>query len=61
MVRRSALKISTIAVPVGAGLGLFLAFNYFPTNMGIILATLIGGLVGGMVGLFIAQRRSKNS
>ncbi|HRV96813.1 MAG TPA: hypothetical protein P5526_31955 [Anaerolineae bacterium] len=53
------MKISTIAVPVGAGLGLLLAMTYFPTNMGIILATLIGGMIGGMVGLYIAQRRNQ--
>lgn len=53
------MRVSTIAVPIGAAIGLLLAMYFFPTNMGIVLGTLIGGMIGGMVGLYIAQQRNK--
>lgn len=40
-------------------IGLFLAMSYFPTSLGIVLATLVGGMIGGMIGLYIAQQRNR--
>ena len=54
-------KVSTIAVPIGALVGLILGFGLSPTNYGVLIGTLVGGLIGGLIGLWIARRNGHPS
>ena len=54
-------KVSTIAVPIGALVGLILGFGLSPTNYGVLIGTLIGGLIGGLIGLWTARRNENKS
>ena len=58
--KEAILKVTTIAVPLGAALGLLLALLFLPSSSGILAGTLVGGMLGGFAGLRIAEWRNKS-
>ncbi len=55
------MKISTVAVPVGALIGLVLGMAFIPGSYGLLIGTIAGGLTGGVIGLYLAKRQASNN
>ena len=50
------IKNTTVAVPIGALIGLVLGATFIGGAWGMVLGTVVGGLIGGSIGLYFARK-----